>query len=194
MKNKIIEHAKSNYSSSPYEFSDKQVDIIIKEDCKCSYCGLSIFEMSDFPEVLEDKNEVLCEECFDNNYRDTCPLCEEYYEIKDVKCEDFPKSPFFYYNPCNEIGDKSSYSENYQHPSGVYEAIDYPVFIAACGGLGDTYINWENVRLICTSGEFLKRYNDECYTEFFSGDDLKAEFVCDSCWLKAENLKKSVES
>lgn len=194
MRDSIIKHAATKYNSSPHEFKDEEIEIIIAEYCKCSNCGLSIFEMEDFPEVLEDEKVMLCEECYDEYYLDICPLCEDYYEIKDVKCDNFPKSPFFYYNPCDNDGNKSEYSENYQHQSGVYEAIDYPVFIAACGsGIGDTYINWDHVRLICTADNFLKVNSENWYKEFFSGDDLKAEFVCDSCWLKAEKVRELTE-
>lgn len=193
MRNKITEHSKSGYSSSPHQFTDTDIDIIIENNCQCYNCQKSIFEMWDFPEVLEEEREVLCEECYDEQYRDICPICEDYYEIKEVKGDTtpFPKSPFFYYNPADKDEDKSNYSENYQQPSGVYETVKYPVFVAACGGLGDTWIQWENVQLICTSDEFLAPDSSESYKEFFTGDNIKAQFVCDSCWGNAVKIREA---
>ena len=54
MKDKIIEHGLKRYSSSPQEFNDEEVELIIKHNCICDYCSESIFDMWDFPVVLTD--------------------------------------------------------------------------------------------------------------------------------------------
>lgn len=55
MRTKIIEKA----NEWEYEFNDLEIDIIIQNNCKCCNCSKSIFELSDFPEVLEEEREVL---------------------------------------------------------------------------------------------------------------------------------------
>lgn len=187
MEEKIYEYYNHRYSSSPVPIDEDKVVILIEHDCECDYCGKSIFELDDFPEILKEKDEVLCEDCYDEKYRDICPVCEDYYLIEDVKEGNFPKFPFFYYNPYDKDDDKTDYTENYKQPSGVYEAKIGPVFISAVGGIGDCWIQWDNLQLICTSDELLSEHPK--YKDFFSGDDLKAQFVCDSCWLDAERIR-----
>jgi hypothetical protein len=178
MKDKIIEHAKTKYCSSPCVFTEEQIEIIIDNDCECYNCGQSIFDMNDFPEIKNDI--VFCENCYNDIFINTCYICEEHYEKEDVEGSDlpFPKSPFFYYNPVSE-------GENIK-PSGVYETIEYPLFSAATGGLGHLFIWWDNARLICTSKEYIEKYS-EC--DFFEGDEEKAEFCCDECWNKAQIIR-----
>ena len=84
---KIKEHYKTGFCSSPIEVDDKEVKFIIDNDCKCYSCDKSIFEMNDFPELLIEDEEILCEDCYDYEYRKTCPICENSYDIKDGKSE-----------------------------------------------------------------------------------------------------------
>jgi hypothetical protein len=202
MKDRIIEYGKNDYASSPHEFSDSDIDIIIENDCQCYYCGKSIFEMWDFPEVLEEEKEVLCEECYDEHYRDICPICEDYYEIKSVKGENtpFPKSPFYWFNSITEEEWKEYESVDGEYkPSGIYQAIKYPVFIAACGGLGDTWIQWDNIEFVCSIEDFVgEHFTDngrkwDEYEEWIQDSRKrdKANFIGDCCWGTALSIKNS---
>lgn len=191
MKDKIIEHAKKLYNSSPCVFDDDQISIIIENECKCTNCYTSIFELDDFPEVLKDEREVLCEECFDDLYRDICPICENYYDTKDVKGEDksYPKSPFYWFNSLTkEDWIKYGYSQSKKyHPSGIYHAVKYPVFVSGCGGLGSAWIEWDHVEFICSIEDFIKeKFNGKWneYDEWLSNPNRhdKAEFIGDCCW------------
>ena len=83
MKNKILEHYKSNFDSSPVELEDKEINFIIAHDCQCDYCGKSIFEMDDFPNLLIEDGDLMCEECYDEEYYATCPICEESYDTRN---------------------------------------------------------------------------------------------------------------
>jgi hypothetical protein len=83
MKDEIIEHYKSNFNSSPVDIPDEQIAFLIENDCQCTSCGKSIFEMDDFPEISIKDSEVLCEDCYSENYRNTCPICEDSYDIKE---------------------------------------------------------------------------------------------------------------
>lgn len=117
MKKKIIEHAKTAYSSSPHEFDEQQIDLIIKHGCNCDNCGKSVFEMNDFPEVLTDKDELLCEECYDEEYRTVCPLCEESCEKEDM-------TEYFF------ITKKTS--KTVHKPIGMYKILKYPFYYGDC--------------------------------------------------------------
>jgi hypothetical protein len=76
---------KINYQSwqNGNEWNDKELDFIIKKDCACDNCGESVDEFNDFPELLIEEDELLCEQCYHEKYRKTCPNCEESYDIKD---------------------------------------------------------------------------------------------------------------
>lgn len=126
MKDKIIKHGLNNYSSSPYKFDDEQVELIIKHNCNCDYCGESIFDMYDFPEVLTGKDELLCENCYDEYYRDVCPVCEESYEKEEFS------EYFFITKETSKIAHK---------PVGMYRILAYPFFYGDCLSGFDAFFN-----------------------------------------------------
>lgn len=74
---KITEHHKSEYASSPHDVSDEEIDIIINNDCECSRCNTSIFQLYDFPEISE--GEVYCEDCYRDSFFDKCEICNDYF-------------------------------------------------------------------------------------------------------------------
>lgn len=117
MKKKIIEHAKTAYSSSPHEFDEQQIDLIIKHGCNCDNCGKSVFEMWDFPEVLTDKDELLCEECYSDEYRTVCPLCEDSCEKEDM-------TKYFFIT--------KETSKTVHKPIGMYKILKYPFYYGDC--------------------------------------------------------------
>lgn len=186
MKNKILEHYKSEYSSSPIEVDEEEIKLLIEHDCECDNCGESIFEMDDFPEINIDEKEVLCENCYDQKYRDTCVICEEVYDLSDLPTE-FPKSPFYY------IGT--------QNKSGIYHALNWPVFSAATGGLGDTYIWWDSVEFICSIEDFLKSHDPELkydfsekWKEFLKDGSIEyADFIGPCCYNEALKISNTFE-
>ena len=81
------------------------------------------------------------------------------------------------------IGDESK--------PGVYKAIDFPIFAAAIGGLGKTYIFWNNLEFVCDIEQFIE-YNDssiikEQWHEWTSDDFIDteyADFLCPNCKIK----------
>lgn len=76
---------KLNYRSwqNGNEWTDKELDFIIEKECACDDCGESVEEFNDFPELLIEEDELLCEECYGQKYRVVCPICENSYDIKD---------------------------------------------------------------------------------------------------------------
>lgn len=65
------------------EWTDDEIEFIIKKDCTCDECGENVEEFNDFPELLIEEDELLCEECYGQKYRVICPICENSYDIKD---------------------------------------------------------------------------------------------------------------
>lgn len=117
MKKKIIEHAKTEYSSSPHEFNDDQLDLIINHDYSCDNCGKSVFEMNDFPEVLIDEDQLLCEECYDEEYRTVCPLCEDLCKKEDM-------TEYFFIT--------KETSKAVHKPIGMYKILKFPFYYGDC--------------------------------------------------------------
>lgn len=88
---KLIRNKYKKYATSNHNVDDSDVDFIIKHNCRCDDCGESIFNMYDFPEILheneEHNEELLCEECYNESYRDICAICEESYDTYDGASE-----------------------------------------------------------------------------------------------------------
>ena len=76
---------KINYQSwqNGNEWTDEELEFIIKKDCTCDNCGKGVEELNDFPDLLIEDDELLCEDCYTEQYRKTCPICEDYYDIKE---------------------------------------------------------------------------------------------------------------
>lgn len=75
---------KINYQSwqNGNEWTEEELNFIIEHECSCDHCGEGVKELNDFPEFLIEENEFLCEECYTDRYRKTCPICEDYYDIR----------------------------------------------------------------------------------------------------------------
>lgn len=71
---KILEQYKKIFST---EVTEEEIDILIKNNCECCRCSTSLFEMDDFPEI--HNGYVYCEDCYKEEFMDTCPICEEYF-------------------------------------------------------------------------------------------------------------------
>lgn len=78
LKEKIRNHFEKEFSSSPVDIDETEVDIVIASECQCDSCGQSVFEMDDFP-VFRD-GEFLCEHCEIEKYYSTCPICQDHFE------------------------------------------------------------------------------------------------------------------
>jgi hypothetical protein len=69
------------------EWTDEEIDFIIEKNCSCDNCGNNVEEFDDFPEIDIQNNEFLCEDCYKGLYMKTCPMCEDYYDIKEGESE-----------------------------------------------------------------------------------------------------------
>lgn len=75
----------NQYQSGPIAVSRYMIEAIKKNDCCCSSCGASIFDLPDFPVIR--KRMVYCEECERRLFYSACPLCDDYYETPKPRQE-----------------------------------------------------------------------------------------------------------
>ena len=172
LRQKIIDHAKSRYLSSPHEYSDEELDVIIASDCKCDHCGKSIFDLNDFPEVKD--GEVICEDCYSIEYRTICPICEEEYE-KDAETD------YFFIT--------KSTTRDARLPIGLYKALERPFFYGDCVTGFDGFFDGA-----------VEQVNDLSIDEFISikhgrlmreEEDIETDMICPDCaklYTQYENL------
>lgn len=164
IRQKIIDHAKDEYFSSPHEYTDEELNIIIDSDCKCDSCGKSIFELDDFPVVRD--NCVYCENCYDETYSTICPICEDKYEEDD-------QTDYFFIT-------KRTKKETRQ-PIGLYKAIKKPFFY------GDIVCGFEGFY-----DDAIEQVNDLDIDEYFEArqaykKEVSTDLMCPNC---AERFQK----
>ena len=94
--------------------SNEDISMLISHDCECDSCGDSIFDMEDFPNVSQKHDFVLCEECYNEKYMETCSICEENYDISDGNTDIIVIN--------EELGKTLSYTP------GIYKILEYPFF------------------------------------------------------------------
>lgn len=116
IRQKIIDHARTKYASSPHEFTEEEIGTIIDSECKCDRCGKSVFKLYDFPEIRD--NEVFCEDCYTEYFMSTCPVCEEHYE-PDEKDGEY----FFITKHTTEVT---------KLPIGMYRVLSHPFYYGDC--------------------------------------------------------------
>lgn len=152
-----------------------ELEFIIKHDCECDNCGKFFFEMDDFPELMIDENSLLCEECYDDEYRETCVVCEESYETKD-------RSDYFFITQKN--------TKNAGIPVGMYKALKYPIFYGDCITGFDAFLN-DNIEQVSKMDinkiiEIIRGGNDE--------EQVSADLICPDCaekYLRKDNFIKA---
>ncbi|WP_017258418.1 hypothetical protein [Pedobacter arcticus] len=113
----IKKHYKNEFSSYPKSIDENEIAFIEENDCQCTSCGKSIFELDDFPKILIEDKELLCEDCYDERYREDCPICEEYYDTKDYTSD---------YIVINE-----ELSKETRMTSGIYKILERPFFFGS---------------------------------------------------------------
>lgn len=171
LREKIIAHAKTGYQSSPIEFTEEEIDAIIANDCKCSQCGESIFNLADFPIVRN--GEVFCEYCNDSEFKTTCPVCEENYETEY-------QTDYFFIT--------KETTRDTHLPVGLYKATKHPFFYGDCVTGFDGFYNdaIEQVNNIDID-EYKRIELAPCQIY----DSVKTDLICPDCakkYTKYENL------
>lgn len=175
LESKIINHANTEYNSSPHEFNKEQLQLIIKHDCECDNCGKSIFEMDDFPDVSVEREEVLCEYCYDEKYRTICPICEDSWEINEM-------TDYFFISKYN--------SKEVRKSSGIYKILKRPFYYGDCVTGFDDFFD-----------EAIEKVSDINIEEVYSilhpqlnKEDLTLDCMCPHCsekYLRKDNFIKA---
>ncbi len=178
MKNKILEHYKSGYNSSPVNISDEEIQFLIDNDCECTGCGKSIFEMDDFPWISIKDYALFCEECYSEKYRETCPICEESYDIKDYTSDHF-------------VINEEMARETKKKP-GIYQILERPFYFGNIVTGFDGFFD-SSIKLIVPIriNEFKKIDCGEGCCEVDSGKicpECVAKFVRKSNYLKSDSI------
>lgn len=131
----------------------------------CDTCGDELDEGELEAPRTNDDDEILCDKCYEVQYQEYCPVCEEYGEKPEK-----PTDAYFF------LSVESAQREGIK--PGVYHVLDYPVFSAALAGLGPTILWTDNFELIreCDVNAIYKALhtNSEPIVE-------GAEFVCECC-------------
>ncbi|MDR1938261.1 MAG: hypothetical protein LBQ73_07170 [Tannerellaceae bacterium] len=174
MKQKIIDHFKTKYQSSPVEIGEEGIKRLIEHECECDYCGQSIFEIDDYPVISVGRDEVICEDCYDEHHRTVCPLCEEHIDNDDM-------SEYFFIS--KEI------SREVHKEMGMYKILRYPFYYGDCvTGFDDFFDSAiEKVSNIDIKECLSVKYSTGKY-------DVLLDRVCDNCaetYLGKDNFIKA---
>lgn len=158
---------KYGFSSSPQKLSKTDLALIIKTGCECEYCGKSVFEMYDFPNITND--ELLCEDCYMEKYYETCPICETSFEK--------PEKPI---DEVLVISKESAKECQMGIEPGFYQVLKYPYFYGNCVTGFDRLFN-DNLKLIRACD-----INSMLYKLYPYGGRYKinADSCCPDCMLK----------
>lgn len=161
--NQIREHALNNFASSPIEYTDEEVNKIINANCECLHCGKSIFNLYDFPNLDDDDYDVLCEDCYDELYLETCECCEETYEPREESIKYFALTP----NQISNFG--------LEMKAGIYKVKNNP-FHYGDVVFGFSGIYEEDVELIreCNLDSMLTAIHNTKH-------ELECADICNSC-------------
>ncbi|MDX8563475.1 hypothetical protein OZ664_05635 [Elizabethkingia sp. HX WHF] len=158
------------------EWTDEQIDFIIKHNCKCDLCDSSVSEMTDFPELHLDKDELLCEYCNTDKYYTTCPLCEDYYAT--------PETPEdgIYIVVSKELAKEQGIK------MGIYKIIKFPWYRASIV-TGFESLFKDCIKLL-KSMDVIKLYNK---SHPQNEKELEGDYICPECVKKYYTEKSNEE-
>lgn len=188
---KIKDHYRDNYSSSPIKVKLSEMRILLECKCECYNCGASIFEMEDFPEIVDEK--VFCEDCYKREYLTTCIICEEYYNKPRT-----PKQTLL-------IITKETAADLGIKQAGFYQVKKYPFFLAATG-FGVEHIFADSIKLLhpCNINSMFKKLKrhtinsgeccEECVNKYSGKTKLVNNYVNKKYGSKLIKLQKEVIS
>ncbi|MDR1884284.1 MAG: hypothetical protein LBR26_16110 [Prevotella sp.] len=161
MKQKILDYYKEHYGSSPVDVDKDEINTLIKHECRCDSCLESIFDLNDYPNVSVERDEVLCEECYDEQYMTRCPVCEESYREDDM-------TGYFFIS--------KKISKEIHTPPGMYKILKYPFYHQ------DFVFGFDNFL-----GGTIEKVSDIDIEEAYSmenpcnGKDIQVDRICPDC-------------
>lgn len=138
---------------------------------KCSYCYNELDEEEiEYPRT-DETGDIICDNCFKENYQDYCPLCEEHYDTPTK-----PEETFF-------VISKESESKAGVE-AGFYKVKSWPYWVGATG-LGFQWLNESAIQLI-------KKFDINSVLKKLYGKNtntIEGDQICEECFNKYTNLK-----
>lgn len=139
---------------------------IIKNECE--YCGCS-------ESIIESDDEIICEECYDEEYTRDCSICEEYYDTKNYAPDHFVIT--------EEVG-----AEIDRIP-GIYKVLTRPFFYGDIVTGFDAFFDDAIELVIPIRMNLFKKIDvgEEC-------SNVVADMICPECidkYVRKENYLKS---
>ena len=128
----------------------------------CTECKTELdTEEAESPRLDEDGN-IICDECFENQYSHLCPLCGEIFD-EDFSVKISPKHILITEYAAEEL----------RLNPGIYEIISYPFF---ADGITEFYLYASSIKKIA-----------ELPGDFNEGDFIAdIHYVCEDCAKKQE--------
>ena len=147
-KERFLKKLKDGYLSSPIEFTSEELEVVEKNGYVCDGCLESVFEMDDYPFIREGR--CLCEDCWEEEYTERCPVCEELYE----KDEQEGKDEYFFITP--------GFAKETSKEVGMYKVLEKPFFYGdiVCGFDGFYSDAIEKVNDLDIEAYLQKEYNN----------------------------------
>ncbi len=140
----------------------------------CTYCGHQLDEWEVEEPYTDDYGDIMCDECYKENYQDYCGLCEEYYD-KPTK----PEELFFVVS--KEASTEVSMSSI---SPGIYQTIHWPYFMGATGFGFETLFE-SSIRLVRELD--INSMLSKLYSNYHK--EIGANEICPECVEKYTNIK-----
>lgn len=143
----------------------------MKKNNECSYCGNDLDEEEVENPRRDESEDIMCDQCYEDNYQNYCSLCEETYD-KPTK----PEETFFVV--AKEV------SEECEVEPGFYKVLDWPYWLGATG-FGFEMLFKNSIELVKAAdiNSMLKKFYGK-YAEEFGADE-----ICPECFKKYTNPK-----
>lgn len=136
----------------------------------CEYCGRELYDWELEEPHHDEQGAIMCDDCYDDNYRNICQLCEESYEKPTA-----PEELFF-------IVSKETASSVAFNPikPGIYQTISWPYFMGSTFGFEMLFE--DSIKLIreCDINSMLSKLYDS--------KEIGADEICPCC---AEKYSKT---
>jgi len=111
----LKKHTFCYYLHSQEEWNQFKSDGV--KNFECENCGKSVFKGGGYPNYHKEYKDLLCDYCYDDEFRTLCPVCEDSWD-KDEMTE--------YFFITKEI------SKTVHKEPGLYKILKYPFYYGDC--------------------------------------------------------------
>ncbi|MBB4036584.1 hypothetical protein GGR21_002490 [Dysgonomonas hofstadii] len=149
-----------------YSYSQKGWDQFRSDrekDFECENCGKGVFEWGGYPNYHKEYQDLLCDDCYDDKFRTSCPICEDSYDNDEMT------EHFFITKEISKIVHKEP---------GLYKILEYPFYYGDCVTGFDAF--FDNA-LEKVSGMDISKVGKMLGIDY---DDVKLDCICPDCLIK----------